>query len=80
MKILIVLILLVILGSLASGMVFMVKDRNTSARTLKALTWRIGLSVALFILLMVGYATGLIQPHGAIPPPPPGYESPANQK
>ncbi|HIN82215.1 MAG TPA: DUF2909 domain-containing protein, partial [Chromatiales bacterium] len=54
--------------------------RNTSARTLKALTWRIGLSVALFILLMVGYATGLIQPHGAIPPPPPGYESPANQK
>jgi len=31
---------------------------------LKSLTWRIGLSVFIFILLLIGQATGLIQPHG----------------
>jgi hypothetical protein len=28
----------------------------------KALTWRVGLSVALFLLLMVGYYFGFFQP------------------
>jgi hypothetical protein len=30
----------------------------------RALTWRIGLSVALFLLLLLGWYLGLIQPHG----------------
>lgn len=51
-----------ILFSLASGLVYLVRDDNASRRTLKALTWRIGLSVALFILLLLGYALGLIEP------------------
>ena len=66
-KSLIVLLLLAILYSLFSGMVFMIKDKSQSKRTVKALTIRIALSVALFILLMLAFATGLIQPHGIIP-------------
>lgn len=69
-KLFIVLVLLVILGSLASGLVFLVKDKGGSNRTVKALTWRIGLSVTLFLLLMLGYATGVLQPHGVYPTPP----------
>lgn len=66
-KSLIILVLLAILFSLFSGMIFMVKDKGQSERTVKALTVRIALSVVLFILLMVAFATGLIHPHGINP-------------
>ena len=66
-KSLIVLILLVIIGSLFSGLFYLVKDKGTSERTVRALTVRISLSVLLFILLMMGYATGVLQPHGVYP-------------
>jgi hypothetical protein len=66
-KTLIVLILLVIIGSLFSGLFYLVRDKGTSERTVRALTVRISLSVLLFILLMVGYATGVLQPHGVHP-------------
>jgi hypothetical protein len=66
-KALIVLVLLAILFSLFSGMIFLVKDKGQSERTVRALTIRITLSVLLFILLMVAFATGLIHPHGINP-------------
>ena len=66
-KTLIVLILLVIIGSLFSGLFYLVKDKGASERTVRALTVRISLSVLLFILLMLGYATGVLQPHGVYP-------------
>jgi hypothetical protein len=66
-KILIVLILFVIIGSLFSGLYYLVMDKGTSERTVRALTVRISLSVLLFVLLMLGYATGVLQPHGVYP-------------
>ena len=66
-KTLIVLILLVIIGSLFSGLFYLVRDKGTSERTVRALTVRISLSVLLFLLLMIGYATGVLQPHGVYP-------------
>ena len=69
-KIFIVLTLLVILGSLASGLIFLIKDNGTSTRTAKALTVRIGLSVLLFLMLMLGIFTGVIKPHGIYPNAP----------
>ena len=66
-KILIILVLIAILYSLFSGMFYLIKDKSQSRRTVKALTIRIVLSVALFILLMLGFATGVIQPHGITP-------------
>lgn len=64
-KLLVIAILLLILFSLFSGLFFLVKDQSGSTRTLKALTLRIALSVALFALLLLGISTGLISPHGA---------------
>ena len=69
-KAFIVLVLLAIIGSLGSGLVFLVKDHGQSTRTVKALTVRIALSVSLFALLMLGYALGLVKPHGIYPQPP----------
>jgi hypothetical protein len=63
-KIIIVLFLLAIIGSLGSGLFYLVRDKGSSERTVRALTVRISLSVLLFVLLMLAYATGLLQPHG----------------
>ncbi len=63
-KILVVLILFIIIGSLFSGLFFLIRDKGASDRTVRALTVRISLSVLLFVLLMIGYATGLLHPHG----------------
>jgi hypothetical protein len=62
MKLVVILILLGIVGSLGSALVYLFRDDNGSRRTVRALTWRVSLSVGLFILLLVGYWLGLIQP------------------
>ena len=69
-KIAIILLLVIILISLASGLIFLVRDKGKSDRTVKSLTLRIVLSIALFILLFIGFATGLIKPHGINPSAP----------
>ena len=66
-KALIILLLLGILASLGYSLVCMVQDEGKSNRMARALTWRISLSVALFLLLMVAWSQGLIQPHGIVP-------------
>ena len=68
-KIIIVLLLFATIVSLTSGMFFLVHDKGESDRTVKSLTIRISLSIALFLMLFVGYFTGLIQPHGIDPAP-----------
>jgi hypothetical protein len=62
-KIVILSLLFVVIISLASALVAMAKG-DQSDKMLKSLTWRISLSVLIFILLLIGQATGLITPHG----------------
>jgi hypothetical protein len=64
MKIIVILFFVVILGSLASALFFLVQDKGGSTRTVKALTVRVGLSVTLFVLLMLAFYFGLIPPEG----------------
>jgi hypothetical protein len=56
--------LAVILYNLGAGLYYMIADRGGSDRMVKALTRRIALSVALILLVLVGIATGVVQPHG----------------
>ena len=63
-KLLVILMLLSVLWALGSGLYFLLTDRGHGERTVRALTWRIGLSVALFLLLLIGAALGWIDPHG----------------
>ena len=67
-KIVILLLLLAILVSLASGLFFMIKDKGQTSRAVTSLTFRITISIALFAMLFIGYASGLIKPHGIVPP------------
>ena len=70
-KIAVIVALIIILIALGSGLVFLVRDKGQSKRAVKSLTWRIALSIVLFILLFVGYFTGMIRPHGINPQAPP---------
>ena len=49
-----------ILFSLFSALYFLLKDKGQSTRIVKALTVRVVLSIALFVLLLIGFKTGLI--------------------
>jgi hypothetical protein len=66
-KIFVVILLFIIIGSLLSALFYLVRDSGDSNRTVKALTIRIALSLFAFIILMAGYFSGLIQPHGITP-------------
>ena len=63
---LIVAFLVLILYNLGAGLYYMLVDRGGSKRTVNALTRRIALSVALIVLVIVGIASGVIQPHGVM--------------
>lgn len=63
-KLIIVAFLVVIVYNLGAGLYYMLTDKGGSDRTVNALTRRIALSVALILLVLLGMATGFIQPHG----------------
>ena len=63
MKAIILLIFLGILVSLGSALVQLVRDNRGTDGMVRALSWRIGLSVMLFILLLLAWCAGLIAPH-----------------
>ena len=60
MKILVVVLLLLVLVSLFSALFFMYRDKGNSRRMVTALTFRIVLSVAIFLILIGSYYFGLI--------------------
>lgn len=68
-KVLIVINLALILISLVSGVVFLAKDNGKSNRVVTSLTTRVALSVFLLCLLVAGYLTGQITPHGVVAQP-----------
>jgi hypothetical protein len=63
MRIFVIVMLLLIVGSLASALFYLFRDRGNRLRMVKALTLRVGLSVALFVILMAGYYFGWFGRH-----------------
>lgn len=64
MKTLVAVAFILIIASLGSALVFLMKDKGKSNRTVTALALRVGFSIALFILILVAYSQGWIQPTG----------------
>jgi len=64
MKYVILVFIVFILGSLLSALYYMIRDKGQSTRAVRALTWRVGLSIMLFLILMLGSYFGLISPQG----------------
>ena len=63
-KLIVVIAIFLILASLVSGVVFLVRDLGESKRIVKALTWRIAVSLLLFLFLFLAFALGWLKPHG----------------
>lgn len=68
MKVAIVIALIAIVAALASAGVFMMREgrdgRPKSGKMMRALAWRVGLSVLLFLGIVGAYQMGWIQPTG----------------
>ena len=64
MKIVILIAFVLIIGSLASALVFMIRDRGRTRNTVRALALRVGFSIALFLLILVAHYLGWIQSTG----------------
>ncbi len=60
MRIVVVLFLLAIFASLGSALFYMIKDRDGGHRMARALALRVGLSLTLFLMMMLGFYFGII--------------------
>lgn len=63
MKLVLIILLLAIVSSLASGLWFLAKDDRGTRRVLKALKIRVALSALLIVFLILGYYQGWILPN-----------------
>jgi hypothetical protein len=64
MKWVIPVVLLMIVFSLGSALYFMMKDRGNSSRMVHSLMLRIGLSIVLFLGILLAHYFGLIEATG----------------
>jgi len=64
MKWIIPIVLLMIVFSLGSALYYMMKDRGNSSRMVRSLMLRIGLSIALFLGILLAHYLGFIQATG----------------
>lgn len=68
MKILVALAFLAIIASLGSALFFMMRgsgnDKKRGQRMVRALALRVGLSIVLFLCLLLAWKLGYIQPTG----------------
>lgn len=63
LKIVVIALLVIILYCLGSAVVYLVRDGSSPINMAKALTWRIALSFLLFLILMISFMLGWVQPH-----------------
>ena len=68
MKYVVILAFVAIVISLGLAFVFMTKsasnEKSRNQKMARALAWRVGLSIALFAGILLGWKMGLIQPSG----------------
>lgn len=69
-KIIIIFILFAIFFALGSSLYYLVKEGNQGMKTVKMLTWRIMLTIGLFIFLGIANHLGWIQAHDILPQGP----------
>jgi cytochrome bd-type quinol oxidase subunit 2 len=63
-RLLVIVVLIAIIGALGSALFQLARGKGDSQKMLRALTWRVGMSVGLFLLLLLAWRAGVIRPHG----------------
>lgn len=67
-KIIIIILMILMIGSLGVALYFMMTDRGRSNRTVYSLAVRVGIWVVLFGFIAIGIGTGFIKPSGSLDP------------
>ncbi|MEO6984563.1 MAG: twin transmembrane helix small protein [Paralcaligenes sp.] len=67
MRIVVILAFLGIVGSMASALFYLMRDKGGTNKTVNALTVRVGLSIALFLFVLFAHYMGWIQSTGINP-------------
>jgi Flp pilus assembly protein protease CpaA len=63
-RVLVIAVFIGILASLGFALYQLTRSGGDSKKMIRALAIRVGLSFALFLMLMIAWYAGLIQPHG----------------
>lgn len=63
MKIIILILFFLIVYFLISALYYLMRERANPKKAARAMMWRVGLSLALLVLLILGFYAGWIQPH-----------------
>ena len=63
-KVVVLVLLGLIVTSLGKALFHMSSSPEDSAKMVQALTFRIGLSAALFVVLFIAWYAGILTPHG----------------
>ncbi len=66
-RLIVIVFFIAIVYNLGAALYFMMNDTGDGKRMAWALSRRIGLSVLLIVLVMIGIWTGMIEPHGIYP-------------
>ena len=66
-RLLIIAFLIVILWNLGAGLYYMMVDKGTTNRTVRSLSWRIGISVVRIRIVTAGLYSGWVLRHGGFP-------------
>ncbi|MDN5864088.1 MAG: twin transmembrane helix small protein [Gammaproteobacteria bacterium] len=61
--IILIVLFLIVVVALAQALFFLAHDRGESKRAVKALSWRVGLSMLLLVLIFVLWAAGVLHPN-----------------
>lgn len=68
MKAILIFVLVLVVAALGSAGLFMLRrggrGEEPDGRMARALAWRVGLSIALFLAIMLAWAMGWIEPKG----------------
>ncbi len=64
MKTIIFILLIGIIASLITALFHLTRKKDNPKQMVKALTMRIAISLALFLIILIGLISGIIQPHG----------------
>jgi len=63
-KFILIALLFFVIVSLFTAFYYLVKDPSSSKRVVKSLFFRVGLSLFIMILLLIGTQLGWVTPHG----------------
>jgi len=66
-KLIVIVLLIAAMVSLARALFSLVRDDGKSGKTMRALAWRVGFSVAIFLFILLSMMMGWVQPHDVNP-------------